>query len=317
MSKTLIERQIDFINRANEIHNHFYDYSKSKYITAKTIIEIICPLHGSFNILPTNHISLKRGCSECKKENKQPNVTNLKEFIRQANMIHNNQYDYSKTIYENTFKPVTIICQIHGEFLQRPTNHIQGLGCSECGNLKRTNKKLSSTENFIQKSKALWGNIYDYTNSDYIHSDKELIVLCKKHGEFKVTPHNHLRLVGCFQCTKENNMSKGERIIYEFLLNNNIKFQQEYKFTDCINPKTNTLLRFDFYLLDYDILIEYDGEYHYRERKDRIDSLKEQQIRDSIKTKYCIDNNIRLIRISYLDNINQVLSSTLKYDNDP
>lgn len=57
--------------------------------------------------------------------------------------------------------------------------------------------------------------------------------------------------------------SKGEEKITQILLKLNIIFYKEYQFIDCINPKTNTKLRFDFYLPDYNCCIEYDGKQHY------------------------------------------------------
>ena len=72
---------------------------------------------------------------------------------------------------------------------------------------------------------------------------------------------------------------------------------------------------FDFYLPDYNICIEYDGELHYKsiDFYGGEEELMKQQNRDNIKTQYCKDNNITLIRIPYwdLNNINKILSENL------
>ena len=100
--------------------------------------------------------------------------------------------------------------------------------------------------------------------------------------------------------------SKGEKKIALALKSLNIKYIQQYIFDNCRNPKTNCLLRFDFYLPDYNYCIEYDGKQHFQEWTFGDDALIDRQYRDNIKNQYCQDNKIKLIRIPYteLDNIN-------------
>jgi hypothetical protein len=95
-------------------------------------------------------------------------------------------------------------------------------------------------------------------------------------------------------------MSKGETKISSILKDININFNTQKKFNDCCSEKGN-LLRFDFYLPDYNCCIEYDGEQHYKGwRKDK-DSLKIIQERDNRKNQFCEDNDIKLLRIPYTD----------------
>lgn len=100
-----------------------------------------------------------------------------------------------------------------------------------------------------------------------------------------------------------NLYSAGERKIKKILDENNIEYKREYSFHDCINPKTNKRLRFDFYLIQDNILIEFDGEQHYKSTGgwNSKEAFKERAIRDAIKNKYTIDNSITLIRIPYWD----------------
>lgn len=103
----------------------------------------------------------------------------------------------------------------------------------------------------------------------------------------------HKTSCGCIKST-------GEKIISDILTKNNINFISQKSFDTCRNLKTNYLLFFDFYLPDFNVLIEYDGEQHYKDTNEYFkDSLKEIQIRDNIKTNWCIKNNITLIRIPY------------------
>lgn len=118
----------------------------------------------------------------------------------------------------------------------------------------------------------------------------------------------------CGKC----HVSRGESAVKNCLDDLNIKYEQQYRFQDCKNPKTNYPLRFDFYLPDYNCCIEYDGAQHFVGwyNSDNIyNSLKENQYRDNIKNKYCQENNIKLIRIPYWDRLkitNQYLLSLLE-----
>lgn len=98
--------------------------------------------------------------------------------------------------------------------------------------------------------------------------------------------------------------SRGNLLITKLLKELELKFIREYSFDDCINPDTNKKLLFDFYLPNYNCCIEYDGEQHFKEwrvgRHERT-SLKNVQYRDSIKTQYCKQHDIGLIRIPYTD----------------
>ena len=101
------------------------------------------------------------------------------------------------------------------------------------------------------------------------------------------------------------NNSLGESKIKDILQNMSIIFNQQKTFQNCINPKTNKLLRFDFYLPDYNCCIEYDGEQHFSTSGagyfSDINKIKEIQYRDNIKNEFCDDNRIKLIRIPYWD----------------
>lgn len=105
----------------------------------------------------------------------------------------------------------------------------------------------------------------------------------------------HTQSCGCLN-------SKGELLINEILNYLNISYVSQKVFNGCINPKSKRNLRFDFYLPDYNTCIEYDGVQHYKilgwnDEK----HFNEVVYRDSIKTKFCADNNIHLIRIPYTD----------------
>ena len=172
----------DFINKANLIHNNKYDYSKVEYVNSSTKVCIICPKHGEFWQTPHHHLN-GHGCSKCRNENNGDRRRgNVKEFIEKANKIHKNKYDYSKVEYINSYAKVCIICPEHGEFWQSPYVHIQGHECPECAKIKRAKNNKHSIDEFIQKSKLIHGDKYDYSKVEYINSHTKVCIICPEHG---------------------------------------------------------------------------------------------------------------------------------------
>lgn len=95
--------------------------------------------------------------------------------------------------------------------------------------------------------------------------------------------------------------SKGETKVQKVLEGLNIRFIKNKTFDDCRNPKTHRLLKFDFFLPEYNTCIEYDGEQHFKEIEIFKDSLRDIRYRDAIKDEYCSKNNVYMIRIPYWD----------------
>ncbi len=288
----------DFINDSNKIYNNKYNYSLVKYQNNKTLVDVICPLHGLFKVKPFNHLN----GSECPSCNKKQNM-DKDSFINRSKEIHGNKYDYSLVEYKNNKTKIKIICKIHGIFLQRPNDHLNGQGCPDCKKITLKNIKTMSNYEFIDRAIKIHGDKYDYSLVDYNRTDNKVKIICKKHGIFEQRPHNHLNGQGCKKCK----MSNGEFVISEYLKNKNIKFKYQKTFKNCRSPKNRPLL-FDFYLPEYNTIIEYDGEQHYIKTEifggDK--SFENLQLYDEIKDNFCKETNIRIIRIPYyeLDTIN-------------
>ena len=159
----------------------------------------------------------------------------------------------------------------------------------------------------IEKAKNVHGNKYDYSNMNYINSYTKVEIICPKHGSFYQAPQDHIHSkAGCPICKE----SKGELLISNILNELNIDYNRQKTFPDL---KYKSLLYFDFYLPDYNICIEYDGEQHFKS-VDYFGGEKvfeENKIRDKIKNEYCNNNNIRLIRISYDEKITDKLNYKL------
>ena len=156
----------EFVNKARSVHGDKYDYSKVRYVNAHTDIVVTCPKHGDFTVKPSNHLN-GSGCPGCKKER----IGDLKrkvveDFIKEANEIHNKKYDYANVDYRNTDSQVIITCPIHGDFTQRPKDHLGGHGCPKCANQQSLVEEeiyehISSAigkENVLRRANNILGN---------------------------------------------------------------------------------------------------------------------------------------------------------------
>jgi very-short-patch-repair endonuclease len=227
----------------------------------------------------------------------------IQEFINKANIVHNYKYDYSNTIYTIARNKINIICPYHGMFTQRPYDHLNGSGCPKCVGLNN-----KTNDEFIKESKNLFGNKFEYDNTNYVSSQHYVIITCKLHGDFKVTPNNHLsKKQGCSICKE----SKGEEKISEILNKMNISFIREKKFNNCKGKRRK--LPFDFYLPIKNLIIEYDGKHHFEmvNAFGGEKGFKEIQKDDKIKNEFLKKNEIDILRIPYYqyNNIDVILNA--------
>nr|DAN84840.1 MAG TPA: restriction enzyme [Caudoviricetes sp.] len=219
---------------------------------------------------------------------------------------------YDLSILNKKFNTLTPICPTI--FRDEDGNVIWYCKC-DCGGHKFTTKtnlvsghvKYCDKCSRIRKAMPYVGQkfgklkIIELTNNRSVNGAVVCKVKCDC-GNIKEIPlsfmtrkRNFVR--SCGKCK----FSSGEECVKNCLIDMNIDFKSEYIFKECKNPKTNMYLRFDFYLPNYNTCIEYDGEQHFKECKLCKDSLKDRQYRDNIKNEFCKNNNINLIRISYLD----------------
>lgn len=282
-----------FIKRSLEKHGNKYDYSVSLYKNQYSLVKIICPKHGVFEQLAKSHMNGK-GCKLCSN-----NVKLTTEcFIENSKKIHGDKYDYSLVNYVNNKTKVMITCPVHGVFEQRPDIHIsKKQGCPKCGVISRTKKQSSNVEGFIEKSIKIHGDRYDYSLVEYKNNKTKVKIKCLNHGVFEQKVINHLNGDGCPYCSN----SKGELMVRKLLVESGAYFISQHKFFNC---KYKRLLRFDFYLPNLNICIEYDGKQHFEPviwcNKEKHEELIK---KDQIKNEFCYKNNIHLIRIKYDGNI--------------
>lgn len=292
----------DFILEMSKLHNNKYDYSKVNYINRNTKVIITCHIHGDFEQTPNGH-QKGYGCYECGR-NKCKKTT--EDFILEAKSIHGDKYDYSKTKYTHAFNDVIITCPMHGDFKQRPNNHLNSCGCKKCS-LDDISKQFSDNkESFIEKAVKVHGDKYGYSLVNYIDSTTNVKIICQKHGEFEQLPSNHLQGTRCPLCT----ISKGEEKILNWLQENGIEFNPQHRFNNCRDIRP---LPFDFYLPDYNTCIEYQGRQHFEsvDAWGGNDAFKDRQRKDQIKENYCKLKGIKLISIHHNEDIQIKLKTVL------
>jgi hypothetical protein len=276
----------DFIDKAKEIHNDKYDYSKINYIKMNEKVIITCKEHGDFEQTPSNHITHKQGCQKCAGNY----LSNSEEFIEKANLIHNNNYDYSNIKYINNHTNITIICKKHGEFEQTPQTHLSGCGCQNCGIETMKIKQKTDVDDFIKNANIIHNNKYEYSKMNYINARTKIIITCKIHGDFEQQPDSHLRGCGCPYC-----INKTEFILYEYL-QKLYEITSQFKKIWCKNIDTNKYLPFDFCIEELKLIIELDGRQHF-EQVMNWKTPEEQYENDKYKEKCANENGYSIIRL--------------------
>ena len=194
-----------FIERAISIHGNKYDYSKVIYGNDRyESVTIICPIHGEYKQKPFQHLKRRKcnsGCPKCNLENKR-NLLRLtqEEFIRRSKIAHSDKYDYSRVIYAGNDVSVIIGCPKHGWFHQTPCHHMVGEECKRCA-CEQSPEEIERTKKiFLEESTKIHNNKYDYSKVVYIKSNKRVIIICPKHGEFTQVPATHKSGGGCKKC---------------------------------------------------------------------------------------------------------------------
>ena len=119
------------------------------------------------------------------------------EYFCRAMTAHNGRYTYDKSTLLGAESMARITCPIHGVFVQKLANHINGAGCPKCA---------GRGVDWISRFKTVHGDTYDYSRTVFSGYKTPVLIVCKEHGDFMQTPDNHYRgRQGCPKC-------KGARI---------------------------------------------------------------------------------------------------------
>ena len=194
-------------------------------------------------------------------------------------------------------------------------NHKATWKCQcDCGNIHYAtseNLKRGDTpscgcitkENRRAQLKDLSGQIFGHLTVlkwlGTINGNSKYLVKCDCGKEYEIYASNLTQgnATSC-GCIRE---SHGENKIRTILIENNIHFINQKSFNDFIYEDTKGKPKYDFYLPDFNILIEYDGEQHFKNifSWDTDADFQLRQQHDKIKNEYALKNNFILIRIPY------------------
>jgi very-short-patch-repair endonuclease/Zn ribbon nucleic-acid-binding protein len=126
------------------------------------------------------------------------------EFISKSNNKHNYTYTYLNSIYKNNKEKIIITCRDHGDFKQRPGDHINGQGCPDCKKIKIGNLWRNNISDILNNCRIKHNNLYNYSPIiNYKNTDTKIEIICKIHGSFYQSSHNHLKGQGCPKCKFE------------------------------------------------------------------------------------------------------------------
>ncbi|MDG1040429.1 MAG: hypothetical protein P8P00_06110 [Polaribacter sp.] len=294
--------------KIKKVHGDKYTYVEESYTAVSSEMLIICPIHGEFTMKPHSHISMKAGCPKCgKKQAAENNRKSWEVVYKEILDVHGDRYEYDVTSYSFVDKKIRIKCSKHGWFKQRVSTHKNGSGCRKCQDELTGDRTRVTKTDFISRANMAHGLKYDYSHVVFIDQYTPVKIICNLHGEFEQTPRIHYRGSGCQKCIE----SRGETSIRVYLDNHDINFETQKTF---IGMEDDRPLKCDFYLPDFNLVIEFNGKQHYEpvELFGGYQGFMETVKRDKIKKKYCQDNGINFQVIHYEENITDRLEKLLK-----
>jgi len=131
------------------------------------------------------------------------------QFVEKSNIIHPTLYNYSEVEYTNNSTKVKIICNNHGPFFMRPSDHLRGQGCKQCSFDRKSKLFKKTTKQFIAEARKVHNSFYDYSKVKYTSVHTDVIISCPVHGNFLQRPNNHLHGMGCRKCFDKQNTNLG------------------------------------------------------------------------------------------------------------
>ena len=306
INKKCSDKGYTLLTDRDDIHNN------QSYIT------YICPLHGEYTTRVTSIIQGK-SCYKCSRTtalNKKWNNDRRDRARRLFGLVSEKclENGYELLSDENSISGyksyISYVCPKHGEKTMSVGNMINGKKCRECFNERASERYRMNIDIVIERVDMCGGvliNPDDYINN----STRNLRIKCPCCGNEFITSFVLFTQHGgkcCDSCYKKESI--GERKIREYLELNDIVYEQEKYFPDCIDER---YLRFDFYLPDDNIVIEFDGEQHFNDNHYFVYDASKNKLHDDIKNDYCISKGIKIIRIPYWDinNIEDILNKEI------
>lgn len=263
------------------------------YIGASVNIAFQCNKCGHVWKARPSNILCGRGCPECMRtQSRQRLMYSSSEF---ENLLRNANPNIAMlSDYNGNKSKILVRCRKHGtEWWAYPTPLLRGCGCKECSKEKIHNKNGKPEEEFITELKKIAPQIEIL--GEYVNAHTKIKVRCKTHDViYSTTPDLIVRGYGsCPRCK----MTRGEHEVADYLEKSGYKYIPQYSFPESgIGNK-----RFDFYIPEINTCIEYDGLQHFEAvpnfgGEKALNYIKKN---DEIKSRFCEEKGIKLIRIPY------------------
>ena len=251
-----------------------------------------------------NDIKTGYGCRQCAIEENANRKRHSYEHVK--NIIESNGDMLISDNYVNNLTDLEIKCGKWNNIYKAPFGRYQDKTygcCCYCAN----NKKVTYEECKEELEKFNYSLLTK--EEDYVNGSTKILIMCDKGHTYEQRLSIFKRMHRCPHCKH----SKGESLIKYYLSKYNIKFDEQKKYKN-LKGVNNGLLSYDFYLPQYNLLIEFQGEYHDGTARNSTEkTLTKQQEQDKRKREYAINNNIKLLEIWYWDieNIEQILIKEL------
>ena len=305
------------IEKFRAVHGDRFDYSTVVWKGIDEKVTIICREHGDFSVRPYKHLGPTGGCQQCNRIRREQTARTFEDWVSLCKAVHGDQYEYIRLTKRDGRAALVLRCPEHGEFVQAAKTHLQGRGCSKCGGIKIAESKRMSVDDYVERARTIHGDLYDYSEVEFDNIRQKIKIGCPDHGFFLQYAEAHTRLaIGCPKCKA----SKPEVRIRLWLENQDLDFVEQWRDHDC-RFESGRLASFDFYLPQHNLIIEYDGEFHFMEtvtiypsRKMLEPNIEANQKRDRIKDAWATTNGIRLERIRYDEDLENCLDSILFVD---
>ena len=309
MKKPALNNSETFKEDVLALYGDKYVFHCEDYKCKTSQIRVECKLHGEHKI-SADAILHGSACIYCNGR------LYPKDWIKNAKAVHGDKY-----IYDESKPPriksdrIRYKCPIHGWQETRYDCHVDlKCGCPVCAGYPNKLSAEQRKANWVKRCKKKYNDRFDYSQFVYVNNDTKGLVTCKEHHySYMIDPWMHLRGAGgCPFCTG----SEGEVHIRTWLENHHVNFVPQYSI-----PNENLFckrkhLMVDFYLPDYRMFIEMNGEQHYKNiayfHQDSW-TFEDQQIRDESLRQYSKRHNVRLLVIKYdeIKKIPKILSAAL------
>lgn len=250
-----------------------FDYTQYEYEGQHVHSTIGCPDHGEFQATFHTHRRSHGGCAECRIDDRR------NKFIEKVRSVYGEDIDFSAMVYVDNQTPVTLSC-IHGEFSVYPCNVKKGAKCRKClGNIRRQRTGLT----IVPRFEALHGDRFDYSKVVYSDMHKKVLIVCRDHGVFEMSPANHLSGHYCWKCScnassrEEDNWIGAIEQMLGVAANKNMVVTGQKGASSKVDAVVGN------------VAIEYDGAYWH--------SLDGALVKDERKTSIILEEGLSVIRL--------------------